>query len=302
MRATELYVLLALCAAAPTDVVGQRAILTGGLNLRTGPGRSYALIKQLPKGDTVKVLSTTPQNAYVHVSTADGRKGWLWVARVSVLSDTTGTVVDSLAAWDKPEPGELNTGACVAVGAGIAHLDSATDLRKNRVDTADAYHGVPFETILPLPWKGLPNRRYNWSPENRADVARYEGVPLSVEGYLAGAKEEGKEATNCGLDTHDWHDWHVWLVETAGEGTSRDRTRAIVVEVTPRVRAGHATWELDSLRSFQRNGERVRVSGWLMLDPDHPDQVGNTRGTTWEIHPIIRIEVWREGEWKSPPR
>ena len=39
------------------------------------------------------------------------------------------------------------------------------------------------------------------------------------------------------------------------------------------------------------------VSGWLMLDPEHPDQVGKTRGTIWEIHPVMRMEVEQQGRW-----
>jgi hypothetical protein len=41
----------------------------------------------------------------------------------------------------------------------------------------------------------------------------------------------------------------------------------------------------------------VRISGWTMLDPEHPDQVDNTRGTIWEIHPIMQIEVQQQGRW-----
>ena len=36
-----------------------------------------------------------------------------------------------------------------------------------------------------------------------------------------------------------------------------------------------------------------------MLDPEHPDQVGKTRGTIWEIHPIMFIEVEQQGKWVS---
>jgi hypothetical protein len=34
-----------------------------------------------------------------------------------------------------------------------------------------------------------------------------------------------------------------------------------------------------------------------MLDPEHPDQVGKTRGTIWEIHPVMKIEVEQDGKW-----
>jgi hypothetical protein len=41
----------------------------------------------------------------------------------------------------------------------------------------------------------------------------------------------------------------------------------------------------------------VRVRGWLLLDTEHDDHVGVYRGTRWEIHPIVGIEVLREGAW-----
>jgi hypothetical protein len=118
-----------------------------------------------------------------------------------------------------------------------------------------------------------------------------------LEGYLADAVEEGPESTNCELDTHEWHDWHMWLVPTAAEAASRNRLRAVVVEVTPRVRSLTPNWVLTSVRTLARTQQNVRISGWLMWDPDHPDQVGKTRGTTWEIHPVTRIEVKRNGDW-----
>ena len=127
----------------------------------------------------------------------------------------------------------------------------------------------------------------------------YEGPPVSLEGYLVDVKEEGPESTNCEIDTHAWHDWHMWLVPTATEASNRDRTRAVVVEVTPRVRAITGSWLLPSIRSLVHNKDKVRVSGWLMWDPDHPDQVGKTRATTWEIHPVTRIEVERNGLWET---
>ena len=51
------------------------------------------------------------------------------------------------------------------------------------------------------------------------------------------------------------------------------------------------------LGQIVKKDQRVRISGWLMLDPEHPDQVGKTRGTIWEIHPIMQIEVNQNGQW-----
>jgi hypothetical protein len=206
--------------------------------------------------------------------------------------------IDSIAKWRKPKPVDHDVKACPAVGRGTQSVDTVTDLRKNRTDTTNSYHSVPFDAVVRLPAQGLPRRRHLWTDSDTARVAKYEGVPIVVNGYLAEAMEEGKEETNCGIDTHPWHDWHVWLVSRAIDGTHAGRSRAIVVEVTPRIRPAHPEWSLDLLHTLQRTHQHVRVSGWLMLDPDHPDMVGQTRATIWEIHPVTRIEVQDGSSWR----
>ena len=104
---------------------------------------------------------------------------------------------------------------------------------------------------------------------------------------------EGPESTNCHGADASFRDFHVWLSKAAGE----DRTHSIVVEMTPAARTQHRNWTTDILNRLVRDRQRVRVSGWLLLDPDHPDQVGKTRGTIWEIHPIMRFEAQQGGKW-----
>lgn len=41
----------------------------------------------------------------------------------------------------------------------------------------------------------------------------------------------------------------------------------------------------------------VRITGWTMLDPEHRNHLNKYRMTLWEIHPITKIEVFRNGEW-----
>ena len=74
---------------------------------------------------------------------------------------------------------------------------------------------------------------------------------------------------------------------------------SIVVEVTPRVRKGHPNWTTARLDPLVHTSTPVRISGWLMFDPEHPEQLGKTRGTLWEIHPIMKIEVEEQGQWRS---
>ena len=197
----------------------------------------------------------------------------------------------------KPQPKEITFGGCPPEGDGN---DPALNLLKNRVDEGE-YLPVPFDSIVNLSWPREIERRKRslWSESSRRDVAQYEGIPVEVEGYLAGVKEEGPESPNCHEEGHDNHDFHVWLVKKPDD----DRNTSIVVEMTPRVRAAHPEWSLGSLRGLVRRREHVRIAGWLMLDPEHPDQVGKTRGTIWEIHPVMRCETGGGGSWQPlrPP-
>ncbi|TMC53257.1 MAG: hypothetical protein E6J26_08845 [Chloroflexi bacterium] len=192
---------------------------------------------------------------------------------------------------NKARPVETTFKGCPPDGDGG---DRSTNRLKNRVDEA-TWIPVAFDALEKLPWpKAIERRdRDNWSDADRKAVERYEGLPVSIEGYLAGSREEGPEATNCHGADYEFHDFHVWLVKTAGA----DRAGSIVVEVTPRIRAKHSAWTTDVLGKVVRAQQRVRISGWTMLDPEHPDQVDNTRGTIWEIHPIMQIEVQQQGRW-----
>ncbi len=296
------------------DVLG---VTIRRLNIRSRPAINGQWVKTTKVGDTLVILSRRVQNDYLRVATSEGDTGWVSRRSVKFLSsidhaDSQSTparasaslsvAAGDISTWEKPEPVEQQGGACVAEGLGKngkAAPDPATDLRKNRIDTSSSYHSVSFDQVLALPWSGLPRRRAGWNQSDSLQIVALEGPPVMLEGYLVDVVEEGAESTNCELNTHEWHDWHMWLVPTSGEAANRDRARAVVVEVTPRVRATSPNWILTSVKALARNGDKVRISGWLMWDPDHPDQVGKTRGTTWEIHPVTKIEVDRNGDWQN---
>ena len=165
---------------------------------------------------------------------------------------------------------------------------------KNRVDTA-AWVPTPFTSLLELGWPaGVVRRpRAMWTRGEARHVAASEWLPVVVEGYFVGAKVEGPESTNCHGAESKFRDWHLWLASSPG----KDRRRSIVVETTPVIRARHPEWKLGKIRQLVHDSTLVRVSGWLMLDPEHPDQLHKSRGTLWEIHPVMRIEVQQGGKW-----
>jgi hypothetical protein len=191
------------------------------------------------------------------------------------------------------QPLEITFDGCPPDGDGG---DAALNHLKNRVDQSiTTYTRVPFDSVERLPWPPSVDRRSRatWGRADRAAVARYEGLPIAIEGFLAGSRQEGPESTNCHGAGARYRDWHLWLVGRRGD----DRIRSVVVEATPRVRATHPAWRLAELMQVARAHQRIRVSGWLMLDQEHPEQLGKTRGTLWEIHPIMRIAIQRRGTW-----
>jgi hypothetical protein len=191
----------------------------------------------------------------------------------------------------KPQPVNAPFKGCPPEGDGG---DPALNRLKNRMDEGN-YVAVTFDAILQLPWPKTieRRRRARWSASDTEAVARYEGIPVVVEGYLAGATLEGPESPNCHGADNEFRDFHIWLTKTAGE----DRHQSIVVETTPSMRAKHPNWRTDLLGQINRKDQRLRISGWLMLDPEHPDQVGKTRATIWEVHPIMKIEVLDGDRW-----
>ena len=135
---------------------------------------------------------------------------------------------------------------------------------------------------------------------------------VSVDGYLYKVKVEsssanaksGGESTNCHARLANDVDWHMPLTADAGEGEDA----AIIVETTPRVRRQHAQWTTASLKPWTShigntpnanyNPQKVRISGWLMLDPEHQDMINQgLHSTLWEIHPITKIELWNNRQW-----
>ncbi|TMQ56942.1 MAG: hypothetical protein E6K76_11875 [Candidatus Eisenbacteria bacterium] len=219
---------------------------------------------------------------------------------VFVLTQTatgapTGQPVASIStAWAKPQPNSTNYSAeGIDCGPAGENGDSATDLRKNRTDIPGEYHAVTFDAIAKLPYPKAPHSRTDWSGAQLKKIEPYEGVALTVAGYLVGLRVEGAEMTNCGMTDSVDVDWHMWI----SARPQAPKSDAIVVETTPRVRKDHPKWTPTALKPWINSTQPVRISGWLMMDPQHPDLVGQSRVTIWEIHPILKIEAFRSGAW-----
>ena len=202
---------------------------------------------------------------------------------------------DVLERAPKPPPIDSEFKGC---GPGGSQPDYALNLRKNRIDTAATYVAVPFQVIARLPWPRQAALRFRnqWARGERSDVARYEGAPVQLAGYMMSFKLEIPEPPNCYSGDADNKDYHIWLTLRPHE----NRKRSVVVEITPRVRVFHPGWTEATLRTLVDSQIPVRVSGWLMLDQMHPEQVNQHRITLWEVHPITRIERQRsDSSWAT---
>jgi len=201
-----------------------------------------------------------------------------------------GAAAAAIPAGARPTPREETFQGCPPGGDGT---DPQLNQLKNRIDTVTGPLATSIDTLLHLPWpSGVNGRRMaQWSASDRAQVDRSNGAGLDVDAYLTRVQAEGAESTNC-HSTLDI-DFHMWIAAQP----QNDRTQAVIVEITPRMRALHPGWTLAAFQQLAREKARVRVTGWLMLDPDHPDQVGKTRGTIWELHPVTKVEVFRNGGW-----
>jgi len=292
-------------AAAPASPTTPPAVIVPALLATTLPPGPTAT----PLGPIAPVIS--PTQLLSHLPILPQPPKTLWVPQEITFTTPSGTCPPQGG-----QPGKPNDAP-------------ETNLLKNRIDEPANYYPVTFSAIMTptLAWPrgiGNHNDRSTWPLADMAAVEKYEGLPVAVEGYLFYTSEPGKaygaeqqepETTNCKLPGGENKDFHIWLVKAAGDANPKNSpprdvlvSGAVVVEATPRVRVQHPKWTTGNLRRLALHHTRVRISGWLFLDPEHPENVdgGNggqgkasiTRGTIWEIHPIMQIEVQKKnGQW-----
>ena len=171
--------------------------------------------------------------------------------------------------------------------------DSELNQQKNRTDMPGAFEKVDLDDLIELEAPKVTRRhRAKWSNQLRTQVDAIEKRAVTVEGYLIATRESGAEACNCGSTDDGDKDYHLWLAEEP----DTDKADAMVVEITPRMRQSHKTdWSIASINRYVKKN-KVRVSGWLLIYyEEHPNEVGKSRATIVEVHPIMKIEVLKKG-------
>ncbi len=190
---------------------------------------------------------------------------------------------------------------CPPEGQGSRN-DPKQNVLKNRDTAPPSYEQMTvgqFEKTFKKNLK-LPTRRENFTEAQLAPVAPSEQRGVTLTGYVLRAVKQGPETANCESPTRS--DIHVWLYsKTSTDKAERTKLRgyAVVSEVTPGWQDNHPTWTAANLEKLAKDRVKVRVSGWVMYDPEHPPHLGKTRGTLWELHPITKIEIQNNGAWQE---
>ena len=301
MRVRRLLLLGILWIAA-LQALGETAEITRRTVMRKAAERDSEPIRTLDNRDEVEVFASE-QNEFRLVEAEDGVRGWVLAKYIKPV-DATETVTsaqtktgatDINKAWAKPAPKAgtftLDGQDCGRDGSGDTR-DKGTNVRKNRTDVPTSYHPVTWDAIHKLkpPDEPMPKSRDKFAAAQLATIAAYEGVAVQTVGYIVAIKPQAgnSETCNCGWHGERATDWHIALVEHVGDGESS----SIVVEPTPRLKKKHPKWTKGMLSAWLNSDLPVRISGWLLFDPQHKNHLKKYRSTLWEIHPITKIEVW----------
>jgi hypothetical protein len=299
--------LLALVAGLTFAVVAfaDEGVVSRSAVVRKTASQTATALESLGKGDEVEVLDSTLKKGYRHVRTEDGTEGWVLAKFVHAAAPpeqllpaaaaTETTAATSISeGWDKPAPDsgsfKLDGKTCGPDGSGDKR-DKGTNVRKNRVDIPTSYHEVTWKAVASLPYPApAPKSRENFSAEQLAEVAKFEGAAVETVGYVVAIKPQASntESCNCSWKGEKATDWHIALVEHPGDGEAT----SVVVEPTPRIKKDHPGWTKKNLSAWLNVDVPVRISGWLLFDPQHTNHLKKYRSTLWEIHPITKIEVW----------
>lgn len=285
---------LAVVLFATILVTAQTAKVKRNVVLRAKASSSSKKITTLKPPATLTLINPSLRNGYLHVKTEAGDKGWAWKKNVEVQDEgdaeegaarTEDDVVAKLLAAHTEAIGQplVINGETVCGPVGNADNDKKKTLNsnKNRTD-------IPADdSYIKVDWADLRDL-----PVGRADDLP--GAPVTVEGFLVHkVKPEGAESPNCGLKQPDEVDWHMYLADTAGLD---EIGQAVIVETTPRTRPLHK-WVKTDLDKVVNKNMPVRISGWLLYDYEHVNVIGSQRASVWEVHPITKIEVKRNGQW-----
>ncbi len=111
---------LPVVAAPPQPTVPTITVVTGALNVRTGPGVGYAQVTVLDWGDTATLIGRISDNSWVQIRLTDGREGW--VRATLVTANVSLNTIPVITGWEVTATAVINSGALnVRTGPGLGY-------------------------------------------------------------------------------------------------------------------------------------------------------------------------------------
>jgi len=319
---TLLVIILFLAALSQAQV--SVSIRVEHANARKSPSSNAEILAVLNEGDTYPVTDDVPY--WYKIILQDGREAYVSKKLCKVIIEEEDEeeisqppdVSYEISSFDQtvslpncaPSQLTVDWSICPPEGSASQTGYRLTNQKKNRIEIPCTYSTITIEQILAL--KNLP-KNVRTLPAGDQRITYLQGLEsksVMAEGYLAMVKRSAEETTNCNSSTRK--DLHVELLAADAGDPKNQRYKVVVTEVTPWFGENHTSWtvtELGQYASYKggyggsmlRPPTKVRIYGWLFFDNIHADahSIGNWRGTAWEIHPITRIEVWENGNWKT---
>lgn len=303
MRWSRLLLTLLLAAFAAVPARADYLEVRRRATIKEHPDGNATVLEHVSEGAVLRLASTTQTDGYYEVLRGGvPPTGWIYrtLVRRSAGDPPPGTPVS-----DHPET-DLPTGS----GTPASGADAPIDVSAFRLPNCPPEGNPQLERLKPL--NRLKNRLVGPRPSIVTPLGLDEVLfpgddtnrwstdnAIEVLGYVAEVKPGGAETCNCRSDDAADYDTHIELVFEPDDVD--DKTRHVVVEVTPAWRRFMATqgkdWSTAKLRQDFKH-KWVRVRGWMFFDGEHvniaentrPGAPNNKRGTAWEIHPITSIE------------
>lgn len=187
---------------------------------------------------------------------------------------------------------------CVACGSAKTQSFRDLNVLKNRDDAATNTQEVTVAEI-----RKKANDSGHFDPKQQ----------VSLTAFVASLDKGGfEESCNCGRD--DLRDIHINVV--ASEAEKNDKTKFVVVEITPRwqEKFGMNRSDYDAMLESVKTQilhKRVKFEGWMLRDIAHLTESKTTaakgtpvctdkkgepkpciwRATAWEVHPVTKFTV-----------
>jgi hypothetical protein len=175
--------------------------------------------------------------------------------------------------------------------------DSLLNIQKNRWIAGQQFADVTISDVIAMQHDLLTamgnEERYKWTSAAGAQAAANELQSVRLAGYIIAAKEELNES--CNGNNNNYHDFHIWITDSLG----KDKSKAIIAEATPFWKEQYPGWLLTKFEQLASQNAQVRISGWIMWDEDHPEQLGSSRASLWEIHPMTTFEFFNGSSWQT---